>query len=235
LPVALVTGAGSGLGAATATALLDAGYRLAALDIDATRLGTLSDREDVLPLPCDLTDAAAIDAAVAAALDRFGRIDVVVNCAGIDHTYWLEQLTVEQYDQILAVNLRAPFLMAKAVWTVMKRQGGGQIVNIASTAATRVWPGASAYHASKFGLLGLSRAMNLEGRQENIRVLTVIPGGMDTRFLDRLEEQGIGRPDTARLQRPENVARTIVHALSMPADSAIQEIVITHPDESSWP
>lgn len=233
-PVALVTGAGSGLGAATASALLDAGYRLAALDVDAGRLATLTARPDVLPLACDLTDADAVERAVATAVERFGRIDVVVNCAGIDHTWWLEQLTVEQFDQVLAVNLRGPFLIAKAVWTLMKRQGGGQIVNVASTAATRVWPGASAYHASKFGLLGLSRAMNLEGRQERIRVMTVIPGGMDTGFLDRLEAQGISRP-TAGLQRPETVAATIVHALGLPADSAIQEIVITHPDESSWP
>ena len=233
--VALVTGAGSGLGAATASALLDAGYAVAALDVDAFRLAALADRSEVMALACDITDADAVDAAVADTITRFGRIDVAVNCAGVDHTYWLEQLTVAQFDQIIAVNLRGPFVVAKAVWPVMKRQGGGQIVNIASTAALRVWPGASAYHASKFGVLGMSRALNLEGRGDGIRVMTVIPGGMDTRFFDRFREQNIPQPGPDTLQSPANVAQTIVFALGLPADSALQELVITHPDEPGWP
>ena len=233
--VALVTGAGSGLGAATAAALIAAGYDVAALDIDPTRLAPLAAHDGVLPLACDLADAAAVERCVAETVARFGRIDVAVNCAGLDHTLWLEQLPLAQFDQIIAVNLRGPFVVAKAVWPHMKRQGGGQIVNIASTASVRVWTGASAYHASKFGVLGLSRAMNLEGRPDGIRVMTVIPGGMDTHFLDQLAEQGIGRPGRDTLQDPANVARTIVYALDMPADSVIQEIVVTPPNEASWP
>lgn len=233
--VALVTGAGSGLGAATARALLEAGYNVAALDIDASRLSTLADQRGVLALPCDITDAEAIDRCVADAIAHFGRIEVVVNCAGVDHTYWLEQLTLAQFDQIIAVNLRGPFVVAKAVWPGMKAQGGGHIVNIASTAALRVWPGASPYHASKFGLLGMSRALNLEGRGDRIRVTTIIPGGMDTRFFDRFQEQNIPLPGPDTLQSPDNVARTIVYALSLPADSVLQELVITHPGEPGWP
>lgn len=233
--VALVTGAGSGLGAATAEALIDAGYDVAALDIETSRLAAFTDRPNVMPVACDITDAGAVDAAVAEVIARFGRIDVAVNCAGVDHTYWLEQLTVAQFDQIIAVNLRGPFVVARAVWPVMKRQGGGQIVNIASTAALRVWPGASAYIASKFGLLGMSRAMNLEGRGDGIRVMTVIPGGMNTRFFERFREQNIPQPDPGSLQSPANVARTIVYGIGLPADSALQELVITHPDEPGWP
>jgi NAD(P)-dependent dehydrogenase (short-subunit alcohol dehydrogenase family) len=233
--VALVTGAGSGLGAATVRALIDAGYAIAALDVDPSRLSALAGQPETLALACDITDAGAVDARVADIVTRFGRIDVAINCAGVDHTYWLEQLTLAQFDQIIAVNLRGPFVVAKAVWPVMKRQGGGQIVNIASTAALRVWPGASAYHASKFGVLGLSRALNLEGRSDGIRVMTVIPGGMDTRFFDRFKDQNIPQPDPGSLQSPANVARTIVYALGMPADSVLQEIVITHPDEPGWP
>ena len=233
--VALVTGAGSGLGAATVGALLGAGYAVAALDVDASRLGNLADRPNAMALACDVTDAAAVETRVAEVLARFGRIDVAVNCAGIGHTYWLEQLTLAQFDQIIAVNLRGPFVVAKAVWPVMKRQGAGQIVNIASTAALRVWPGASAYHASKFGVLGMSRALNLEGRGDGIRVMTVIPGGMDTRFFDRFREQNIPLPGQDTLQNPDNVARTILYALGLPADSVLQELVITHPDEPGWP
>ncbi len=233
--VALVTGAGSGLGAAMTDALLEAGYDVAALDIDPSRLSAPSDQRGIMVLACDITNAAAVDACVADAIARFGRIDVAVNCAGVDHTYWLEQLTLAQFDQIIAVNLRGPFVVAKAVWPGMKRQGGGQIVNIASTAALRVWPGTSAYHASKFGLLGMSRALNLEGRGDGIRVMTVIPGGMNTNFFERFKEQNIPLPDSGSLQSPDNVARTIVYALGLPADSALQELVITHPDEPGWP
>lgn len=233
--VALVTGAGSGLGAAMTDVLIEAGYDVAALDIHTSRVSALADQPRVMVLTCDITNADAIDTCVADVIARFGRIDVAINCAGVDHTYWLEDLTLAQFDQIIAINLRGPFVVAKAVWPGMKRQGGGQIVNIASTAALRVWPGASAYHASKFGLLGMSRALNLEGRGDGIRVMTVIPGGMNTNFFERFKEQNIPLPDPGSLQSPVNVARTIVYALGLPADSALQELVITHPDEPGWP
>lgn len=230
--VALVTGAASGLGKATAEAFAAAGYRLAALDLDG---GRNTDGDRIEPYACDVSDAADVERTADQVLERFGRIDVAVNCAGIDHTYWLEQLTVEQFDRVIAVNLRGPFLIAKAVWPAMKRQGGGHIVNVASTAAVRVWSGASAYHASKFGLLGLGRGLNLEGRQDGIKVTTIIPGGMQTGFFARFAEQGIPLPDPASLQDPAEVARAIVFAVDVPGNSVLQELVITPPYEASWP
>ncbi len=230
--VALVTGAASGLGATTVRVFAEAGYRVAALD----RAGVSgADGTAVLAYACDLTDATAVAETVTAAVDHFGRIDAAVNCAGIDHTLWLEQLTVAQFDEVIAVNLRGPFLVAKAVWPVMKRQGGGHVVNVASTAAFRVWTGASAYHASKFGLLGLGRALTLEGRPDNIRVTTVIPGGMDTGFFARFADQGIPAPDPATLQDPADVARAILFAVAAPPGSVVQELVVTPPNEPSWP
>jgi NAD(P)-dependent dehydrogenase (short-subunit alcohol dehydrogenase family) len=222
------------LGAATVQAFADAGYAVAGLDLDASLIA-VADQDGVVAYTCDVTDAQAVSETVVAVRDHFGRIDVAVNCAGIDHTYWLEQLTIEQFDQIIGVNLRGPFLVAKAVWPFMKRQGGGHIVNIASTAAVRVWSGASAYHASKFGVLGLSRALSIEGRQDGIGVLAVIPGGMRTGFFERFKEQGIPLPDPGQLQDPADVARAIVYAVGLPPTSVIQELVITPPDEPSWP
>ena len=230
--VALVTGAGSGLGAATARALADAGYRVAALDLDE---GGVAGGDGVEAYGCDVSDAGAVSATVAAVLDRFGRVDVAVNCAGVDHTYWVEEMTVEQFDRVIAVNLRGPFLVAKALWPAMKAQGGGHVVNIASTAAVRAWSGASAYHASKFGLLGLGRGLSVEGRGDNIRVTTVIPGGMNTGFFERFKEQGIPMPDPAKLQAPDDVAAAIVFAVSAPAGSIVQELIVTPIDEPSWP
>jgi NAD(P)-dependent dehydrogenase (short-subunit alcohol dehydrogenase family) len=229
-PVALVTGAGRGLGAATAAVFAEAGYAVAALDLAAPPTDGA-----ITGYACDVSDEGAVASTVAVVAGHLGRIDVAVSCAGIDHTLWLEQMTVAQFDQILAVNLRGPFLVAKAVWPVMKAHGGGHIVNIASTAAVRTWSGASAYHASKFGLVGLSRGLNLEGRQDNIRVTTVIPGGMNTGFFERFVEQGIPLPDPATLQDPVNVARTILYAVQLPPDSVLQEVVITPPNEGSWP
>lgn len=233
---ALVTGASSGLGAATAFAFAKAGYAVASLDIDATKIEQLScDCGREVGYSCDVSNAQEVARTVAAVLDEFGRIDVAVNCAGIDHTYPLEELTVEQFDQVIAVNLRGPFLIAKAVWPAMKRQGGGHIVNVASTAAVRAWSGASAYHASKFGLLGFGRGLSAEGRRDGICVTTLIPGGMRTRFFDRFAEQGIPLPDPATLQDPADVAETILFTVSRPAGSVIQELVVTPPNEPSWP
>lgn len=169
------------------------------------------------------------------AIEQCGRVDFAVNSAGIDHTYWLEELTVEQWDQVIDVNLRGPFLAAKAVWPHMRRQGRGYVFNIASTSSLRAASGASAYSASKFGLLGLGRALTIEGRESNIRVTTVIPGGMQTHFFDRFAEQDIPMPDEANLQDPANVADAILYAAQMPYGSNLQEMVITSPNETAWP
>jgi len=230
--VALVTGAASGLGAATAQAFAEAGYQVAALDLDGSRIQAC---DCVSPFSCDVSDASAVRDAVANILDKFGRIDVAVNCAGVDYTYWIDELTVEQFDRVIGVNLRGPFLIAKAVWPAMTRQGGGHLVNVTSTAAVRAWSGASAYHASKFGLLGLSRGLSVEGRRDGVKVTTVIPGGMRTGFFDRFTDQGIPLPDPASLQDPASVARSILFAVELPDGSVLQELVITPPDEPSWP
>jgi NAD(P)-dependent dehydrogenase (short-subunit alcohol dehydrogenase family) len=159
---------------------------------------------------------------------------VAVNCAGIDHILPVEDLSVEQFDRVISINLRGPFLAAKAVFPATRRQGG-DIINIASTAAVRAWAHASAYHASKWGLRGLSRGLSVEGRADNIRVTTVIPGGMRTGWFETFPEQNIPLPDPSTLQDPANVAGAILLAVSMPADSAVQEIVVTPPGEPSWP
>ena len=238
--VVLVSGAGSGLGEATARAFAEAGCAVACLDLNRAgveRVCRELGERDVpsLALPCDVGDAEAVFRTVGSAVERFGRLDVVVNNAAVDHTVSIAEMTVEQWDQVQAVNLRGPFLMAKAALPTMRRQRGGHIVNIASTAATRAWANAAAYHASKWGLIGFSRALGVEGRPCGIRVTTIIPGGMRTHFFDRFAEQGIPMPDEANLQDPANVARTIVFAVQMPVESAIQELIVTPLTETSWP
>lgn len=245
--VALVTGAGSGLGAATARAFAAVGCRVACLDLDAAAAartaGAIGEAEteteagaaDTLPLGCDVSDADAVFAAVAAVLDRWDRLDVAVNCAGTDAILPVTEMTVAQWDRVVGVNLRGPFLVAKASLPAMKRQGGGHIVNVGSTASLRAWANASAYHASKFGLVGFGRGLGVEGRPHNIRVTTIIPGGMRTGWFDTFPEQGIPLPDESTLQDPATVADAILYAVRMPAGSVLQELLVTPPTETSWP
>lgn len=237
---ALVTGAGSGLGEATARALAQAGCAVACIDINAEAAERVSQnlREldvESLAIPCDIANPGAVLAAVTEAGERFGRLDIVASCAAVDHTLSVDDMTIEQWDQVIDINLRGPFLVAKAAMPIMRKQGSGHIFNIASTASTRAWSGASAYHASKWGLVGLSRALGVEGRPDGIKVTTVIPGGMKTHFFDRFVDQGIPMPDPANLQDPANVAQVIVFAAAMPAESAMQEVMVTPINETSWP
>ena len=188
-----------------------------------------------MPVCCDVSDEAAVFRIVQDTVERFGRLDVVVNNAAVDHTVSIDEMSVGQWDQVIGVNLRGPFMFAKAALPVMRAQKSGHIVNIASTAATRAWANAAAYHASKWGLIGFGRALGVEGRPDNIRVTTVIPGGMRTHFFDRFVDQGIPMPDMDKLQDPAIVAEAIVFAVRMPQQSVIQEMMVTPIGETSWP
>jgi NAD(P)-dependent dehydrogenase (short-subunit alcohol dehydrogenase family) len=141
------------------------------------------------------------------------------------------ELSTDDWLRVINTNLNGPFLMAKFASEHMRKAGGGHIVNIASTAAKRAWPNASAYHASKWGLLGLSHAMHAELRAENIRVTAVVVGGMRTPFLlDRFPDI-----DESKLQDPMNVARAVKSTLLLPEDSVIAEITVLPLQETSWP
>ena len=234
----LITGAASGLGEATARAFAGAGCAVACVDVNGQAAEDVCRdlaAHDAVALRCDVGDAAAVFRTVDAVVARFGRLDVVVNCAAIDYTVSVDEMTIEQWDRVIAVNLRGPFLLAKAALPVMRRQRSGHIVNIASTAATRAWANAAAYHASKWGLVGFSRGLGVEGRSDGIRVTTIIPGGMRTHFFDRFVEQGIPMPDERNLQDPANVAQVILFAVQLPPESALQEAIVTPLTETSWP
>ena len=182
-------------------------------------------------LKVDITKEQEVAAAVDAAQRAFGRLDILVNNAAIDFTVPIDELTLEEWDAVIRVNLRAPFLFSQLAARIMKAQGGGQIVNIASTAAKRTWPNASAYHASKWGLLGLSHALHAELRPFRIKVSAVVAGGMRTPFL--LERFPDIDPNV--LQDPANVAATIRFLLTLPDETVIPEVTVIPMRESSWP
>lgn len=234
--VAIVTGGASGLGEATSVALARAGAGVVVVDLNGERAEQVATRlreggADAMALRVDVSDAAQVAAAVESTLQAFGRIDYLINNAGTDYVLPISEMTIEQWDRVLGVNLRGSFLFAKAVLPAMQRQGGGHIVNVASTAAKRAWANAAAYHASKWGLLGFTRALGVEGRPYRIKATALVPGGMRTHFFDRLDPP----PDVSNLQDPDNVARVILFVLSQPAECAVQEVIVTPLTETSWP
>ncbi|MCW5851871.1 MAG: SDR family oxidoreductase [Anaerolineae bacterium] len=237
--VALVTGGGSGLGEATARAFAQAGVSVAVVDINEDNAKRVSRdllaQAESIALRCDVSDADQVFRVVDAVVERFGRLDFVVNAAAMDYVVGVHEMSVEQWDRVLSVNLRGPFLFSKAAMPVMQRQKSGHIINVASTAAKRAWGNASAYHASKWGLIGFGRGLGVEGRPFGVRVTTVVPGGMKTHFFDRFPEQGIPMPDETHLQDPANVAKAILFAAQMPPESVVQEIMVTPLTETSWP
>jgi NAD(P)-dependent dehydrogenase (short-subunit alcohol dehydrogenase family) len=234
--IALVTGGGRGLGEATCRTLAAAGATVVVADIREDLAGKVAEQiqdeiGQAFPLRLDITDEGQAEQAIGRVVEQHGALDILINNAGVDITVPVEELSVDDWDRILAVNLRAPFIMSKYTLPVMKRQGRGHIVNIVSTAAKRAWANASAYHASKWGLLGLSHALHVEARPHNVKVTAVISGGMRTPFLlDRFPEL-----DPAVLQDPRNVAQTIRFVLTQPDETVVPEIMVLPMRETSWP
>lgn len=232
----LVTGGGQGLGAATSRVLARAGALVAVTDLRAERADFVA-REIVasggnaFALRIDVGDERTAPEALAAAAEAHGGLFALINNAGVDFTLPIDELTVEQWDAVLNTNLRGPFLLCRTAAALMKAQRRGHIVNVASTAAKRAWANASAYHATKWGLLGLSYALHAELRPHGVRVCAVVAGGMRTPFLlERFPDL-----DPSKLQDPENVAETIKHVLLQPAETAIAEVMVLPTQESSWP
>lgn len=231
----LVTGGGSGLGAALCRLLADAGADVVVADIHADKANAQVKALEqgssgrIHSISLDVGDPQAAERAVAETMEQFGRIDVLINNAGTDKTLPMAELTDENWLRVINTNLNGPFFLAKHASEHMKQAGGGHIINISSTAAKRAWPNASAYHASKWGLLGLSHAMHAELREHNIKVTAVIVGGMRTPFLlDRFPDL-----DVSKLQDPLDAARAVISVLQQP--SVIAEITILPMQETSWP
>ncbi len=231
-----VTGGGQGLGAATCRALANAGGTVTVADLNEERAAAVAESIErtggrAFAMGLDVADERVATAALRHAAERHRGLYALVNNAGTDVTLPLEELSVAQWDRVLGTNLRGPFLLSRCAAGLLKQAGGGHIVNIASTAAKRAWPNATAYHASKWGLLGFSHALHAELRPFGIKVCAVIAGGMSTPFLlDRLPDI-----DPTTLQDPANVAETIKHVLLQPAGTSISEVMVLPVRETSWP
>lgn len=234
--VVLVTGGGRGLGEAVSHTLAKDGASIVVADIrDELAQKVAGEIQasglQAMPLVLDVTDEAQAEAAVKKIISQYGHLDALINNAGTDVTISIEELSIQDWNRIIAVNLSAPFILSKFVLPVMKEQRSGHIINITSTAAKRAWANASAYHASKWGLLGFSHALHVEARPYNIKVTALVAGGMQTPFLlDRFPDI-----DVSKLQDPKNVAQTIRFLLLTPEGTVIPEMMVLPMGESSWP
>lgn len=218
-PVAVVTGAARGIGRQVALTLAERGYAVAANDVAAPE-ETLEQLQkigpSVLPLPGDVSDEKTVRSMVAAVVGEFGRVDALVNNAGVSAIVPAEETTTEDWNRTLAVNLTGPFLTCREFGKVMLEQGAGSIVNIASVAGLLGVADRAAYNASKHGLVGLTRTLAAEWGGRGVRINAVCPGWVKTE-MDEEDQAGGGYTDAdiegrtpmGRFARPEDIARAV--------------------------
>ncbi|MFD2419655.1 SDR family oxidoreductase [Amycolatopsis pigmentata] len=220
----LITGGASGLGAATAHAVKEAGGRPLVLDraeVDGFEHRTV-----------DLADSPAAATAVAELAEEAGGLNGVFTAAGIDACGKLGDVSTEDWERVVRVNLLGTVAVVRAALPFLERSHG-TVVTCASTLGLKAVSDATAYCASKFGIVGFSRALAAEtaGR---IGVTMLVPGGMDTAFFDGRDEQYKPPPD-AKLNNPADVAQSVLFALGQPEGCEVRELVVCGSEESSWP
>lgn len=232
--VAIITGASSGIGAATALKLAERGMRLSLLARTAERLEEIRNQAhgapDVLTHACDVSNEAQVEQAVAATLARFGRIDVLINSAGLSLNGEVDGYALADWQTVLDTNLTGTFLTCRAVLPAMKQQGGGQIINISSGAGRNGIKQMAAYCAAKFGVIGFTESLALEVRNDNIRVATLLPGSVATNFSRTANRDAatITPPsrDAGYSLTAEEVAAVLLAMLEQPTQAWMSEVVL---------
>lgn len=220
----LITGAAAGLGFACAEAFVTAGARVCVADISpeavdkaVLSLGKLAaDKNDVLGIPTDVTNATQVEAMVGAVVDTWGRLDIAVNNAGISVPLAPVADTEEaDFDRVMAVNLKGVWLCMRAELQQMEKQGGGSIINMASALSTKVFAGGSFYVSSKFAVAGLTRTAAVEYATKGIRINAVCPGNVATSLVvntvpqEQLEDLA-GLHAMKRLGTPDEIAKAVI-------------------------
>ena len=221
----LITGGASGLGAAVADAVAAAGGTPIVVDLAVEGVPYAAYQGDV-------TDTRGIEAVVARVVEEHGGLEAVVTAAGIDKPGRLDEIPGDVWERVVAVNLLGTVAVVRAALPALY-ETHGRVVTVSSSLGVHAVSDATAYSASKFGVIGFSRALTAETRGQ-IGVTTLIPAGMKTRFFDGRTAQYAPGED-ANLNDPANVAAAVVFALQSPRGSEIREISVMHEEEPSWP
>jgi 3-oxoacyl-[acyl-carrier protein] reductase len=233
--VALVTGAGRGIGRAVAIQLAGQGVKVAlaarsADELEKVRREIAEKHGEAATFPTDLTEADAPRRLVSAVVEVFGALDILVNNAGAALSRSVEKTTAEEWDFLMGLNARAPFLLCRAALTYLRKSDRGRIVNISSVVGYKGYTNQGAYTASKHALAGFTKVLAQEVMPDGIRVHLVSPGGVDT------DLAGAMRPDLDRsgLTTPAEVAETVLFLLGQHGNAVIDEVNIRRPGKTPW-
>ena len=226
--IALVTGGNKGIGKAIALGLAAEGASLVLVarsqpDLDRAAAEVKQLGRDVLALTADVTDESQVEAIFTQTVARFGRLDVLVNNAGAFDGGPIDELSLAAWDKVIAVNLRGPFLCTRAAFPIMKKQGGGRIINIGSIAGQRVRPGSAPYSTSKHGLWGLTQVTALEGRDFGIACGCLHPGNT---MVERRQTSGKTEDDEPMMTAAELAQTAVLMATLPPHVNMLEAIVL---------
>ncbi len=233
--VAIVTGASRGIGKAICIALAKeaATVVLAARAIDkmneTAKLVTAAGGKAQI-IPTELTDENSIKNLVKATDERLGRLDILINNAGVTHSAKLQETLTEDLDRCLNINARAPFMLCREALPLLKKAEAAYIINIASVVGVKAYPLQSAYTASKHALRGMTMALAEEMRGTNIRVHLLCPGGVDTELVQNV------RPDIKKqdLMQPEEIAELVLYLLTHKGNAVVDELHIRRAASTPW-
>jgi len=225
--VALVTGASSGIGKAIVRRLAAGGAHVVLASRGEKGLKeivtTLPASTESLVIPTDVGDEDQVQRMVDQTMAKFGRIDVLVNNAGFGIFRSITELSSEEFDSVIRVNLRGSFLCMKYILPHMYQREEGTVVTISSVAGKHGFAGGGAYCSSKFGVMGLGECAFQEARQHNVRIVAICPGSVDTPFFDHAHTTA---PNRDRILQPEDVADTVLLAIKLPKRALLRELDI---------
>lgn len=233
--IAIVTGASRGIGKAISLVLAKeaATVVIAARAIDkmneTARLVTAAGGKAQI-IPTELTDENSIKNLVKATGERFGRLDILINNAGITHSAKLQETLTEDYDRCMSINARAPFILCREALPLLKKAESAYIINIASVVGVKAYALQSAYTSSKHALRGMTMALAEELKGSNIRVHLLCPGGVDTELVTKV------RPDIKKqdLMRPEEIAELVLYLVTHKGNAVIDELHIRRAASTPW-
>lgn len=224
---AIVTGSSSGIGKAIALTFAAEGARV----VVAARRRTLCDQlvarikdrgGEALAIRTDVTEETQVEHLVSETVRRWGRLDILVNNAGIGGGGPVAKATTEAFDRIIGTNLRGTFFCCRAGFRQMKKNGGGTIINMSSVAGVQAWAGTGLYSASKFGIMGLTKALADEGRAHRIRVCAICPAGVADSLVDAPAE----KIAASQLISPFDIAETAVYLATLGPHAIVQQVIV---------
>jgi 3-oxoacyl-[acyl-carrier protein] reductase len=233
--VAIVTGAGRGIGRSIALALARNGARVSlaartGAELQAVQSEIEAFGGEAASFPTDVSREAEVVSLVRHTVERFGRLDILINNAGLGIFGPLVETTTEQWDRLMAVNARGPFLLCREAIPYLKQQEQAFIVNIASVVGVKGYVNQAAYSASKHALMGMTKALAKEVQKDGIRVHAICPGGVDTQLV------GKARPDLERsvLMQPEEIADIVLFLVTRRGNAVIDEVHVRRAASTPW-